>query len=293
MRVGLLLPLGDERVPGVAATYTEISALATEVEAAGLDSIWFYDHLLMATGDEAPSASWEAWTLLTAIAATTRTIGLGTLVACNSFRHPALLARMAHTLAEISGDRFVLGVGAGWHEPEYRAFGFPFDHRVDRFAEALAIIATMLREGVVTLDGRYYQVRDCPLLPGRDGPTDPPTILVGAKGERMLRLVARWADAWNTAWYARPDDRFAGLRDALHAACDAEGRDPAAVAVTVGMLIGAGDKRVPAEPEAIADGLGAWRDQGVSELICWVDPSDGPGVAALADGVRRLRTSLT
>jgi len=289
MRVGLMLPLGDEPIAGVPGRFAEINALALDVEAAGLDSVWFYDHLLMQVGDDAPTASWEAWTLMSALAATTRRLVLGTLVACNSFRHPAVLARMAHTLAEVSGDRLVLGVGAGWHEPEYRAFGFPFDHRVDRFAEALAIIATMLREGTVTFDGTYYQVKDCPLMPARpDAPTLP--ILVGARGDRMLRLVARWADAWNTAWYASPDERFGQTRDRLRAACEAEGRDPAAVELTVGMLIGDGERKTPRDAGAVAGALAAWRDQGVEHLICWVDPTDRAGVDVLLDGLRRWRS---
>jgi len=289
VRVGLMLPLGDEPAPGVAGNFAEINALAREVEAAGLDSVWLYDHLLMRTGDETPSASWEALTLMSALAGTTRRVTLGTLVACNSFRHPALLARMAHTLAEISGDRVILGVGAGWHEPEYRAFGFPFDHRVDRFAEGLEIIATMLREGVVTLDGRYYQVRDCPLLPRRSAAAPMP-ILVGARRPRMLRLVARWADAWNTAWYASPDERFAETRAAFRDACAAEGRDPAEIEVTVGMLVGEGERMTPRDPAAVADALAAWRNEGVGHLICWLDPTDAVAVDALTEGVRRLGT---
>jgi probable F420-dependent oxidoreductase len=288
MRVGLLLPMGDEPTPGVPGTFAEINTLAAEVEAAGLDSVWLYDHLLMQDGDGPPTATWEAWTLLSALAATTRRVTLGTLVSCNSFRHPALLARMAHAVAEISGDRLVLGVGAGWHEPEYRAFGLPFDHRVDRFAEALHIIATMLRDGVVTFDGTYYQVKDCPLLPPRTAAAPMP-ILVGARGERMMRLVARWADAWNTAWYAGPDERYGKARDALRTACDAEGRDPAEVEVTVGMLIGDGERQTRREAAAIADALVAWRDAGVGHLICWVDPSDATGIDALTEGVRRFR----
>jgi probable F420-dependent oxidoreductase len=288
MRVGLMLPMGDEPTPGVSGNYAEITALAGEVEAAGLDSIWLYDHLLMQEGDGPATATWEAWSLLSALAATTRRVTLGTLVMCNTFRHPALLARMAHTVAEISGDRLILGVGAGWHEPEYRAFGLPFDHRVDRFAEALEIIATMLREGVVTLDGRYYQVRDCPLLPARKAAAPMP-ILVGARGERMLRLTAKWADAWNTAWYARPDERFGQARDALRAACEAEGRDPSEVEITAGMLVGGGERMTPADASAVADALAAWREAGVGHLIGLLDPTDAAAVDAFLEGTRRSR----
>jgi alkanesulfonate monooxygenase SsuD/methylene tetrahydromethanopterin reductase-like flavin-dependent oxidoreductase (luciferase family) len=100
-----------------------------------------------------------------ALAAVTSRAELGTLVACNSFRNPALLAKMAHTVDEISGGRLVLGVGAGWNQPEYEAFGYPFDHRVDRFEEALQIIKPLLTEGRVDFSGEYYQARDCEITP--------------------------------------------------------------------------------------------------------------------------------
>jgi alkanesulfonate monooxygenase SsuD/methylene tetrahydromethanopterin reductase-like flavin-dependent oxidoreductase (luciferase family) len=290
MQVGLMLPLGDEPGPGVPATYAEIRRMAQDVEAAGLDSVWVYDHLLSVEGDGPPTASWEAWTALAALAAATSTVAIGTLVSCTSFRHPGVLAKMAHTVAEISDDRLILGLGAGWHEPEYKAFGFPFDHRVDRFAEALAITATLLREGKASFDGRYYSAADAPLLPSRPG-RDPIRILVGSGGgERMLRLVARWADAWNCAWYGTPDEKFFAVRDKLHAACDAEGRDPATVELTVGMIIGAGERRVPREATAVADALAAWRDEGVAHVIGLPDPTDRAGVEVLVDGVRQFRS---
>lgn len=288
MEIGLMLPMGGEtrdKAEGeVPSTYPAIRALALDAESAGLDSVWLYDHLLMVEADAPATAGWEAWTLLSALAAATRTVRLGLLVSCNSFRHPALLARMAHTVQEISGGRLILGVGAGWHEPEYRAFGFPFDHRVARFAEALEIIAPMLREGRVTFHGRYYTVQDCPLLPERAGGPTPTPILIGSGGgERMLGLVARWADAWNTAWYGRPNERFAELRTKLRAACDAAGRDE--VELTVGMIVGGGEKRLPARVDAVAEAIAAWREQGIAHLICLPDPADRTTVDVLLEGV--------
>jgi alkanesulfonate monooxygenase SsuD/methylene tetrahydromethanopterin reductase-like flavin-dependent oxidoreductase (luciferase family) len=263
--------------------------MAQEVEDAGLDSVWVYDHLLSVEGDGPPQGTWEAWTVLSALAAATSRVRLGTLVSCTTFRHPGLLAKMAHTVAEISGDRFILGLGAGWHQPEYRAFGFPFDHRVDRFAESIEITATLLREGRATVAGRYYQVQDCPLLPARaDGGRVP--ILVGCGGgERMMSLVARWADAWNGAWYGSPGPKFHELRDRLRAACAAADRDPAAIELTIGMIIGDKESRVPPHPDAIAEALGQWRDEGVAHVIGLPDPTDAAGVAALVDGTRQFR----
>jgi alkanesulfonate monooxygenase SsuD/methylene tetrahydromethanopterin reductase-like flavin-dependent oxidoreductase (luciferase family) len=280
MKVGLILPLGDEPGPGVPASYAEISAMARDAEAGGLDSVWVYDHL---------PETWEAWTMLAALAAGTNTVELGTLVSCTSFRHPGLLAKMAHTVAEISGDRLTVGLGAGWHEPEYRAFGFPFDHRVDRFAESLEITATLLRDTRASFDGRYYRVRDAELRPVRAGPAAP-RILVGCSGRpRMLGLVARYADAWNTAWYGVPGDRFATNRAALVAACEANGRDPASVELTVGMAIGTGDNQVRPEVDAVAKALAAWRDEGAAHVIAYPDPTNAAAVTVLCEAAARLR----
>jgi alkanesulfonate monooxygenase SsuD/methylene tetrahydromethanopterin reductase-like flavin-dependent oxidoreductase (luciferase family) len=280
MKIGLMLPLGDEPTPGVPASWRELVTMARDAEAGGLDSLWVYDHL---------PETWEAWTTLSALAAATGTVELGTLVSCTSFRPPGLLAKMAHTVAEISGDRLILGLGSGWHEPEYRAFGFPFDHRVDRFAESLEITATLLREGRATVEGRYYQVRDAAILPVRPGGRVP-KILVGSSGKpRMLGLVARYADAWNTAWYGVPNDRFRSNRAALVAACEAGGRDPASVELTVGMTIGEAENRVAPRVDAVAEALAAWRDEGAAHIIALPDPTDSAAVAVLCEAAASLR----
>jgi alkanesulfonate monooxygenase SsuD/methylene tetrahydromethanopterin reductase-like flavin-dependent oxidoreductase (luciferase family) len=289
MQVGLILPLGDEPLAGVPGTFAEVRAMAQDAEAAGLDSVWVYDHLLSVEGEGPPQGTWEAWTMMSGLAAATSRVTLGTLVSCVSFRHPGLLAKMAHTVAEISGDRLILGLGAGWHEPEYRAYGFPFDHRVDRFAESIEITATMLREGSATYAGRYYAVQGAALLPARPGrPTVP--ILVGCGGgDRMMALTARWADAWNGAWYGTPNAKFLELRSRLHAACEAASRDPASIEVTVGMIMGGAAPRVPLEAGAIADALAQWDSAGVGHVIAYPDPTDHAGVATLIEGVQQLR----
>jgi probable F420-dependent oxidoreductase len=287
MEIGLILPMGDDESPGVPVSYASILDLARQGEAAGLDSLWVYDHLLSDEGDGRIAGQWEAWTVLSALAAATARVRLGTLVTCTGFRHPALLAKMAHAVQEISGGRLVLGIGAGWHEPEYRAFGYPFDRRVDRFAEAIEIITTLLRDGRSSFQGEFHALSDCVLLPKLSDPGWRTPVLVGARGPRMLRLTARWADSWNTAWYGHPDERFAQQRDDLHAACAAEGRDPASVEVTVGMVIGGGERpgRVAPEPAAVRDALAAWREQGVGQVICWPFPTDPPTVEALLAGL--------
>jgi Luciferase-like monooxygenase len=174
----------------------------------------------------------EGWTILAALAASTHRVELGQLVTCTSFRHPALLAKMATTADTVSDGRLILGLGAGWYDPEYQAFGYPTDHRVSRFEEAIGIIGPLLRGERVTLAGSYSHVRDAVLRPPPDRPIP---ILVAAEGRRMLRLTARYADAWNTAWFGLPDQRLHRRLADLDAALEAEGRDPATLRHTVGM----------------------------------------------------------
>jgi alkanesulfonate monooxygenase SsuD/methylene tetrahydromethanopterin reductase-like flavin-dependent oxidoreductase (luciferase family) len=186
----------------------------------------------------------ESWTILAALAASTRRAELGQLVTCTSFRPPALLAKMATTADAVSGGRLILGLGAGWYDPEYTAFGYPTDHRAGRFEEAIAIIAPLVRGERVTVAGRWYQVREAVLCPPPDRPIP---ILVAAQGRRMLRLTARYADAWNTAWYGLPDQLLRRRLAGLHAALEAEGRDPATLRRTVGMEVWDPDTTGPGE----------------------------------------------
>src|SRR6185369_18014393 len=154
-------------------------------EQIGTYSLWITDHLIHRVPGEEPRGMWECWSLITAIAAITERPEIGTLVLCSSFRNPALLAKMADTVDEVSGGRLILGIGAGWNEPEYQAFGLPFDHRVDRFEEALQILKPLLREGHVDFAGRYYQARNCDDVPRGPRSKGPP-LMVGAEGPRML-----------------------------------------------------------------------------------------------------------
>src|SRR5262249_12689804 len=214
--------------------YAAIRAIAQQAETDGFDSIWLADHLLYRTPGEPTGGIWECWTMLGALAEATQRVAIGTLVLCNSFRHPAILAKMATTADEVSGGRLILGVGAGWNEPEYQAFGLPFDHRVARFEEALQILKPLLHEGRVDFAGQYYQARDCEIVP-RGPRADGPPLMVGSEGPRMLKLTAQYAGLWNTGYMGTPDTMAAPLA-ALAAACREVGRDPATVGITA--LIG-------------------------------------------------------
>jgi alkanesulfonate monooxygenase SsuD/methylene tetrahydromethanopterin reductase-like flavin-dependent oxidoreductase (luciferase family) len=273
MRIGVTLPLAeDDTADGRSPTFEETLALGRRAEAVRLDSIWVFDHLLFRTPGEPDEGIREAWTTLSALAPLIPRVELGSLVMCASFRNPALMAKMAATLDDLSGGRVILGLGAGWHEPEYDAFDYPFDHRVGRFGEDLEITTRLLRRERVTFDGRWRQARDAVLLPApeRDVP-----VLVAAKGPRMLELTARWADAWNTAWFPGADDRLRTRLDELDRACNAVGRDRSTVRRTVGIRLGdPGDvvddaTTVIADADRLAtvfDGLAA---AGVDDTIVW------------------------
>ena len=292
LRVGIQLPEVEREV-----RWPELVDLARTIEDAGFDAIWVGEHLLYRWPDRPARGPWEAWTTMGALAAATSRVSIGPLVACTSFHNPALLAKQAATVDEIAGGRFVLGLGAGWNETEFRAFGFPFDQRIARFEEAFTIIRTLLQAGQVDFDGRFHQARDCELLP-RPRPGGPP-LLIGSNGPRMLRIAAPHVQAWNT-WYAdtaNTPEGVAPLRDLVDAACRDVGRDPAAVtrtaAVQVRMPAGQGrtmgnttstQRVAPLEgsPEVIADGLRAYAAVGVSEVQVVLDPIDRPSVVRFA-----------
>ncbi|HKM73588.1 MAG TPA: LLM class flavin-dependent oxidoreductase [Stellaceae bacterium] len=163
LKVGLLLSVAEG---SAGERWANLKAMARHAEAAGFDSLWIADHMSVPVSPGEPERGrWECWSILAALAAVTERVELGTLVTCTSFRNPALLAKMADTVEEISDGRLILGLGAGYYEPEYRAFGFPFDHRVGRFEEALQIVYGLLRRGTIDFNGQYYQARDCELTP--------------------------------------------------------------------------------------------------------------------------------
>jgi alkanesulfonate monooxygenase SsuD/methylene tetrahydromethanopterin reductase-like flavin-dependent oxidoreductase (luciferase family) len=235
MKIGLMLALGEDDSLVHTLSWDRLRSMVLAAEAAGLDSIWGADHLVY-HGDRVEGFH-ESWTLLSAIAAITERVEIGPLVLAVPFRNPALTAKMASTLEEVSNGRLILGLGCGWHEPEFDAFDYPFDKRVGRFEEALAVMLPLLRQGRVRVAGRWHRA-DAVLLPRGPRPTGPP-ILIAGKGPRMLRLVARHADAWNAAWYG-PPDRADGLDERLadlDAALAAEGRDPATLTRTVGVFV--------------------------------------------------------
>ena len=294
-KVGLFVPHFQLPWSGQGPRWADIAALARRAEAVGFDSFWMPDHLVFRSEGVHQQGGWDAWSLLTAVAATTERLEIGPLVACSSFRNPALIAKMAATIDEISGGRFVLGLGAGWHRPEYDAFGFPYDRRVSRFEEALQIVAALLRTGHVDFDGTYYQARDCELRPRGPRQNGPP-ILVGGSGERMLRLAARYADAWN-ADRQNDVDAVKALNARVDAACRDVGRDPASLARIIGIQVDLLNESRQATqprqfvmapwpltgtPEELAAQIRRYAEARVEHMMVWVDPVSVAGVEAFA-----------
>ena len=298
MKLGVKPFIHEGSMGGSTPRYRDIQAMAQAAEAVGLDSFWLADHVIsaIATRDDEKGV-WEAFTFLSALAAVTTRITIGSLVACVSFRNPAMLAKMADSLDEISNGRFILGLGAGWHEPEYTAFGYPYDHRVGRFEEALAIIAPLLRDGRVDFEGKYYSARDCVLRPRGPSRSGPP-IWIGAKGPRMMRLVAKYADAWNTVWHDRPEE-VAAVLPKLTEACAAAGRDPATIELTAGSLArlvapgeqsGADGASITGSPQEMAEAIRAFERVGVRHLVLNLAPCELQSVERLGPVVELLRS---
>lgn len=280
---------------GLTEPYRHYQALAQAAEATGFASFWLPDHVIFRFPEQEERGTWEAYTFLSALAAVTKSITLGPLVACTSFRNPALLAKMADTLDEISDGRSILGLGAGWHEPEYAAFGYPFDHLAGRFEEALKIIVPLLHVGQVDFTGTYYQAHNAKLLPRGPSPKGPP-IWIGAKRPRMLRLVAQYADAYNTVWHLDPakvTEPYQHLKDA----CAEVGRDPASIALTAGTVVHVLEPGATPDPERkaitgtaeeVAAKLRGFAAVGVAHLVVILAPSTVAHVERFAPVIQML-----
>jgi alkanesulfonate monooxygenase SsuD/methylene tetrahydromethanopterin reductase-like flavin-dependent oxidoreductase (luciferase family) len=230
LKVGLILTTVEDRDGGNTPRWSDLAALARRAEEVGFDSVWVPDHLTHKFEGVPEYGIWECWSVMGAVAAVTSRVEIGPWVLCTSFRNPALIAKMADTLDEISGGRFVLALGAGWHEPEFTAYGYPFDHLASRFEEGLRIVHDLLRTGRADFHGQYHTVAGCELRPRGPRPLGPP-IVIGTNGDRLLRLTAQYADAWNTSWLRDPSE-IPPLRAAVDAACHAVGRDPTTLART-------------------------------------------------------------
>lgn len=298
IKVGLYLPNGDGKMsPGI-HRWPDVLRLAQKAEDAGLDSVWVADHMIFELHDSPTEGRWECWQMLAAIAATTSTVEIGPLVTCMGFRNPALLAKIAETTDEISNGRLILGLGAGWHEPEFTTYGFPYDHRASRFEEGFRILYDMIHEDGSTHHGVYYTTNGAVIRPRGPRAGDLP-IMIGTDGPRLLQLTAQYADMWNTTWTYSVEEVLPRI-SALDQVCAQVGRDPDTLDRSCCVFIDVeGAKGVytqygtgvpnPKTPQEVAAFIKSYADAGVDHLMVWLDPYTEEAIDLLAEGVNRAR----
>ena len=245
MRLGLALPHYDTSFAGRPVSWAAVRETALAAERAGFDSVWVSDHLFLDWskygGPDTRQGALECWTTLSALAAATERVRLGSLTICNDLRSPALLAKMAASLDLLSGGRVDLGLGAGWYEPEYEAAGIEYDKpgtRIKRLREAATIIARLLEGEELTFRGDHYEIEGAVVRPGPRQDPRPP-IWIGGKGDFLLKTVARVADGWNFSWLGSTDT-YRDRATAADAACEKVGRDPTTLKRSVGVYLLAG-----------------------------------------------------
>jgi probable F420-dependent oxidoreductase len=311
MRIGLALPHYDFSQPdGSPVTWDRLAGVARRAEALGFDSVWISDHFFLSLtrygGSDQPYGSVEPMAVLAGLAAITDRVRLGTLVLGAGFRHPAILAKAVVTVDLLSSGRLDLGLGAGWYEDEYRAFGYDFGTPARRFEileETVEVLWLLFGEKEpVTWEGAHFRLDEAYCRPRPVQEPRPPLWIGGKGGPRLARLIARRGDGWNTVWAWTPE-AYAERARVLDGACAAEGRDPASVRRSVGLYTvvgadrrdlearwrsltrwapgGALDGATPDEwgrdklvgiPEQVLDRLAAFGRLGVEETILSVGP---------------------
>ncbi len=293
MKVGVQLPEWERHVG-----WEEIARMALLIEGSGFDSIWVGDHLLYRDGNRGTVGPWECWSQLAAVAAITKRVELGPLVAATSFHSPAMIAKKAATIDEISGGRFVLGLGAGWNQAEYDAFGFAYDHRVGRFEEAFEVIRRLLAGEEITFRGRYYQLEQSlttPLGPRAGGIP----LLVGSNGARMLEITLPHVHSWNS-WFSDFDNRaehLPRLISLVDAACEAVDRDPSEVERTVALMMQFSEETslerssqpLRGTPTELAAELAACEALGIAHVQLVLDPITISSIEAAVEVLEAYR----
>jgi alkanesulfonate monooxygenase SsuD/methylene tetrahydromethanopterin reductase-like flavin-dependent oxidoreductase (luciferase family) len=295
--VGLVLPVGEPFGGGAVANWANIRDLARRAEEMGFDVVWTSDELLWRPANREAQGWWEGVSMAAAIAAVTSRIKVGTWILSALHRNPGITAKAVETIDEISGGRFVFGLGAGHAGQQAHAFGLPEDHVVARFEEAIQIIVPLLRQGRANVDGTFHAARDLEHRPVGPRPGRIP-IMIGAKGPRMLRIAALHADIWS--WFVEERSEvadFAPKLAALHAACVEVGRDPATIRKSAGIIVeptdvggSETDFGIPIRGSAdeIAEALRSFASAGFTNVEVLVWPPSPATLDAMAPVLERL-----
>lgn len=289
--LGFMMPIFEDPETHTAPSFEEMVDVALKAREAGFDSIWIADHFFGGDGSEEHPyiGIWECFTLMAGLASRVPDVQIGSLVACTGFRNPGVVAKMSAMIDEISGGRLILGLGAGWHKPEYDQFGYPFDHRVSRFEEAMHIIGPLVRTGKADYQGEFFQANDALNIP--PGPREHGApILIAGFGPRMLELVAQHADAWNTAWH-RDTSKVRAQLEALQTACETVGRDPQTLVKTAGLYYDEASLADEAGMQAAADLVNQFRDLGFAHAICQSFPVTDEKLEAFGKVIAMVRAA--
>ncbi len=281
-RVGFFMFPGDGPPP---MGWNDLVAIAQHAEEVGFDSLWLPDHVQIPMGDDTLVGMWECWTFLAGLATVTSRVDIGTLVASTSYRNPALIAKMAEAIDEMSNGRVILGIGAGHIPTEAHAFDFPYDYRASRFEEAIQIITSLVRERTVDFEGRWHSARGAVMRP--DGPRSHGLpVMVGAEGPRMIRIAARYADELNID-IGTTLDSIGPLSERIDDACRDVGRDPATLRRSAFIPIDLSSPERPPDPylgsmfdevayrgtpEELANVFRAYAAAGFHEVQVWPNP---------------------
>ncbi|MDQ3783883.1 MAG: LLM class flavin-dependent oxidoreductase [Actinomycetota bacterium] len=299
MRLGLALPHYSSDPADGAATWERVAGIAKVAEDSGFASLWVSDHLFVDWSKYGASAeprgSLECWTTLSALAAVTSTIRLGSLTLCNDFRNPALVAKMAASLDVLSGGRLEIGMGAGWYRPEYEAAGFDFAsarRRIERLGEAIQIVARILEGEELRFTGDHYSV-DGAIAHPRPVQDPRPPLWVGGKGDRLLQVAAHASDGWNLSWLGALE-WYRERLGAAERACEKAGRDPGTLRRSVGayMLCGRDDRDLARRWERLVErtppGVLSGEAGGPIRLDDWRRTSFAGTIDEVVDGLGRL-----
>jgi len=298
LKIGVQLPEVEYEY-----TWPQLLEMARVAEAIGLDSIWVGDHLMYSATNTRPARGpYEVWTTMGALAAATERVQIGPLVASLGFHSPAMIAKKAATIDQISNGRFILGIGSGWNEAEYRGFGFPFDRRVSRFEEAFTVIRELFATGECDFHGEFYEIEGAMLFPKPVQPGGPP-LMIGSKGARMLAITLPHVQMWN-AWhhdYGNTREGLAELLSEIDRACESVDRDPTTLVRTICPLVqmtggtgrpsGSGEVVPPidgTDPAALAGELATYAEMGVAHVQIVLDPITPASIAELEPALRLL-----